>query len=264
LPEGQHLLQAIASSRYRGAIVLIDMEPNADRRLGALQSQVGGRIRGTVMVESAQGSELPASRVAVYAIPGGAQAVAAGGPIIDLPPEGTHYVSFTDGAGQFSLDALAPGDYLVTAAVAGCATDAQLVAQLGERQTVSGVDLTLAAGGESTGTVRGTVRGQIGGGTQSLPGAIVRAELTVRLAPTVPEETIDRIAAQAGTPLRPSPWFRWQVLSTLTDAGGSYTLSLPVGTGRITCFTYDYRPAYQDVTISTGADTHASFTLQAR
>ncbi|MGD9497892.1 MAG: hypothetical protein AB7Y46_16435, partial [Armatimonadota bacterium] len=72
LPEGQHLLQAIASSRYRGAIVLIDVEPNADLRLGALQSQVGGRIRGTVMVESAQGSELPASRVAVYAIPGGA------------------------------------------------------------------------------------------------------------------------------------------------------------------------------------------------
>ncbi len=264
LPEGRHLLQIIAPSRYRGAVSLITVDPDTDLPLNNLQHQVGGRIRGTVTVQETGGATRAAARVPVYAIPGGAQAASIGAPIVQVPPDGTYYVMYTDGNGQFSLDAGATGDYLVTAVVAGCDADARLVQGLGERQTLRDMDLTRVADGVATGIVRGAANEQVAGGTQSLAGASLRAGLQLGLLPDVPQATIDRIAAASGVALRPSPWFQWHVLSTLSDAGGTYVLDLPAGNSRITCFAYDHQPGYRDAVVVNAADLRVDFTLQPR
>lgn len=263
LPEGRHLLQMIAPSRERGAVTSVTISPNSELRLDNLVSVVGGRIRGRVVLRDAVGAERAAVRVPVYAIPGGASNVAVGAPLVQIPPAGTHYVAFTDGLGNFSLDAVAPGDYLVTAAVAGYDTDALLVQALAERQTLREMDLTLVADGGQAGAVSGNVEGQLGGGgTQSLGGAGLRATPGTPFRPAVDQDAVDRIAAESGAALRASPWFEWRVLSTLADSGGSYLLPLPAGTARVACFAYNYRPGYLDTAITAGTDRRLDFTLQ--
>lgn len=263
LPEGRHLLQIVAPNHFRGAVTVINVQPNSDLRLDDLQAEVGGRLRGTVTLQEGQ-SGRSASRVLVYAVPGGAQVVRDGSGAVDLPPAGTHYAAFTDGNGEFSLDALAPGDYLVTAAVPGFAADVQLVAGLTERQTVT-ADLELEASGDAAGTLRGTVNGSIGSGaTQSLPGAGVRAALDAHFQPDVPQAVRDEIATESGLSLMASPWFSCGELATLSDAGGSYEADLPPGTHRVSAFAYDYQPGYRDLTVTSDGVTSATFTLDAR
>ncbi len=261
LPEGRHLLHVVAPGGFRGAVTIIDVQPNADVRLGNLQAEVGGRIRGTVTLDEG-GSIRNAPRVLVYAIPGGAVTVRETTGVTAIPPAGTHYAAYTDGTGEFLLEGVAPGDYLITAAVAGFTTDAQLVQGLGQRQTVV-ADLQLSsAGGLPPGTVSGIISGEIGGGaTQSLPGASLRAELDSAFQPTVPQAVIDRIESDSGWQLRESPWFAYDVLATLSDAGGTYTLGLPSGTPRIKCFKYGFRPAYQDIAIISDGSAQANFEL---
>lgn len=262
LPEGRHLLQVIAPSRERGAVATVNVTPNSELRLDNLPSAVGGRIRGQVVLEDTEGAQRPAVRVPVYAIPGGAANVGAGAPLVRIPPEGTHYVVFTDGLGNFSIDAVAPGDYLVTAAVPGYAGDVLLVQALGERQTLRDMDLTLVADGGQAGAVFGNVEGQLGGGTQSLGGASVRATPDTPFRPALSRDTIDRIAAQANSALRASPWFEWRVLSALADNGGSYRLDLPPGSARVAAFAYGYRPGYVDTTVTAGVERRLDLTLQ--
>jgi len=264
LPEGGHLLQIIAPNRLDGAVSLVTVDPDASLQLGDLDSQRGGRIRGRLTVQDAGGPARAAVRSPVYAIPGGAALVATGASRVEVPPNGTHFVAFTDGNGNFSLDAVAPGYYLVTAAVAGYDADARLVEGLSAGQVVSGQDLALAADGIATGSASGVVAGEVGGGTQSLPGAAVRGDVPTAFAPDVPQAVIDRIATQAGAGLRSSPWFRWQILSTLADAGGSWSLALPTGTSRISAFAYDYRPGFLDVAVTAGANSRTDFALQRR
>jgi len=263
LPEGRHLLQMIAPSRERGAVTTVNVNPNSELRLDNLVSVVGGRIRGQVLLEDAVGAQRAAVRVSVYAIPGGASNVGTGAVLVQIPPAGTHYVAFTDGLGNFSLDAVAPGDYLVTAAVAGHDTDALLVQALAERQTLRNMDLTLVANGGAAGAVFGNVEGELGGGgTQSLGGAGLRATPGTPFRPAVAQSAVDRIATESGAALRASPWFEWRVLSTLGDGGGSYRLSLPAGSARVACFVYGYRPGYLDATATAGVDRRLNFTLQ--
>lgn len=261
LPAGRHLLQVVAPGGFRGAVTIINVQPNSDLRLDNLQAQVGGRVRGTVTLPG----DVAAGRVLVYALPGGAQLVREGSSVIALPPADTHYAAYTDGNGEYRLDALAPGDYLITAAVAGFNTDVRVVSGLTERQSVT-VDLELtAAAGAAPGTVRGSIAGQIGGGaTQSLAGASVRAELDHPYRPLVPEDVIDRVQTWAGTSLRPSPWFAWEQLATLSDAGGSYLLDLPSGTPRIDAFAYGYQPGYQDAGVNAGQTVRIDFELPER
>jgi len=264
LPEGRHLLQIIAPNRHDGAVALVNVDPDASLQLGDLDSEEGGRIRGRVTVQDAGGPARAAVRTPVYAIPGGASLVATGAALVEVPPNGTHFIAFTDGNGNFSLDAVAPGDYLVTAAVAGYDADARLVEGLSAGQVVRDQDLALAADGVATGSAGGVAAGEVGGGTQSLPGAALRADLPGTFEPDVPQDVIDRIAAESGAGLRASPWFRWQILSTLTDAGGSWSLRLPVGTSRISCFAYGYRPGFLDVPVAAGAHSRTDFTLERR
>ncbi len=264
LPEGRHLLQIIAPNRQDGAVTLVTVDPDSSLQLGALQSQQGGRIFGRVTVQDAGGPARAAVRVPVYAIPGGAALLTPGSPVVDVPPNGTHFVTFTDGNGSFRLDAVAPGDYLVTCAVAGYDTDVRLVTGLSAGQVARDQDLALVADHIAAGSASGVVDGEVGGGTQSLPAAAVRAHLPAGFAPDVPQEVVDRIAAEAGASLRSSPWLRWQILSTLSDAGGSWSLALPTGTSRISCFAYYYRPGFLDVAVTAGANTRTDFTLQRR
>ncbi len=264
LPEGRHLLQ-VTSGSYEGAVTIVDVQPDADLHLGDLTPDPdgGGRIRGTVTVQEGDGSTHAAARTIVYAVPGGAPLVGQGAQTVNLPPAGTHYAAFTDGNGDYEIDAVSPGDYLVTAAIAGLATDVRLVQDLDPRETVDDVDLTLQAdASQTTGRAMGTVAGPAGGGTRSLRDAALRA--STAFTPPVPQDTIDRVAAASGAALRASPWFTWSVLSTLTDAGGSYELPLPSGAARIDCFSYDYRPAFRDVSVFLGGTVQADFDLEER
>lgn len=264
LPEGRHLLQIIATD-FRGVVRLINVDPDSDLQLGELQAEDGGQVTGTVTLRDTDGSIRAASRVPVYAIPGGAANVAAGQPVSTIPPIGTHYVAYTDGNGDYALSALTPGDYLITAAVAGYMADVKLVEGLQVEQRKRGTDLELVQdAGAPAGRAQGVASGRTGGGSVSLGGASLRGHLDTAYAPGIPQDSINQIANRYGAPLRDAPWFRWQVLSTLSDPGGSYDLPLPPGTPRIDCFAYDYRPAYQEPAIAAGQTTQTDFTLDSR
>ncbi|MGC9318278.1 MAG: carboxypeptidase-like regulatory domain-containing protein [Armatimonadota bacterium] len=258
LPAGRHLLQVVAPGGFRGAVTIINVQPNSDLRLDNLEAQVGGRVRGAVTLPD----DVPACRVLVYALPGGAQLVREGQSVIALPPADTHYAAYTDGNGEYTLQALAPGDYLITAAVAGFSTDVHVVSGLTERQSAT-VRLALTdAAGPLPGTVQGSIAGEIGGGaTRSLAGASVWAELDRSYRPLVPDGVIERVQTWSGTELRPSPWFAWEQLATLSDAGGSYLLDLPSGTPRIVAFAYGYQPGYQDGAVNAGQTVRVDFQL---
>jgi len=263
LPAGRHLLQIVANE-FRGILRLITVQPDADIELGALQAEDGGLVSGTVTIRENDGSTRRAVRVPVYAVPGGSAVVAAGQPVTTIPPTGTHYVTYTDGNGNYTISAMAPADYLVTAAVAGYMADVQLIEGLQVNQRQRNKDLELVADNVPAGEARGVVQGQTGGGAASLGGASLRAQLCTAYAPDIPQATIDRIANQHGGDLRAAPWFRWEVLSTLADAGGSYELPLPPGNPRVHAFSYDYRPAFRDLTITDGTTSQADFTLDER
>ncbi|MGI5818518.1 MAG: carboxypeptidase-like regulatory domain-containing protein [Armatimonadota bacterium] len=264
LPEGRHLLQVVAGD-FRGILRVINVDRDSDLQLGQLQAEDGGQVRGSVMLRDGDGSIRAAVRVPVYAVPGGAASVAAGQPATAIPPAGTHYVAYTDGNGNYSLSAMAPGDYLVTAAVAGYMADVQLIQGLQVEQRQRNRDLELiAVAGAQAGRAVGVVQGQAGGGAVSLAGASLRARLATAYAPGMPQATIDRIESSYGGALRAAPWFRWQVLSTLADAGGSYELALPAGTPRVDAFSYGYQPAFREPVITAGLSTPADFTLNQR
>lgn len=264
LPEGRHLLQVV-SSEFRGVVRLIDVDADSDLQLGRLEAEDGGLVRGRVTVRDTDGSVRAAARVPVYAIPGGAVNVAAGQPVTAIPPAGTHYVVYTDGNGNYELSAMTPGDYLVTATVAGYMADVQLVEGLQATQRQRNTDLELLQDASvATGQAAGVASGRTGGGSMSLGGASLRARLGGGYAPGIPQASIDRIETRYGAALRAAPWFRWQVLSTLADSGGSYALPLPPGTPRIDCFAYGYQPAFREPAIVAGQTTQADFTLEQR
>ncbi|MFW6156365.1 MAG: carboxypeptidase-like regulatory domain-containing protein [Armatimonadota bacterium] len=261
IPEGRHLLQ-IVSGDFRGILRLITVDPDADVQLGQLQAEDGGMVRGNVTLRGGDGSTRAAVRVPVYAIPGGTSLVAEGQQTITLPPAGTHYVTYTDGNGDYVISAMAPEDYLVTATVAGYMADVQLIESLRVEQRQGNRNLELITDDVAVGRAVGVVQGRTAGGASSLGGASLRASTSY--SPDIPQDTIDRIANQHGGDLRAAPWFRWRVLSTLADAGGSYQLPLPPGTPRINAFAYGYQPAFRDEAITAGSTAQADFTLDER
>jgi len=263
LPEGRHLLQIVASDS-RGILRVINVDAGSDVQLGELQAQDGGLVSGRVTLKASDNSVRAAARVPVYAIPGGAARVAAGSGVTSLPPATTHYVTYTDGNGEYSLRALAPGDYLVTAAVGGYMADVQFIQALTVDQRQRNKNLELDEDNVSVGAAAGVVLGRTSGGSSSLGGASLRARLSGGYSPDIPQDTINRIENAYGGDLRGAPWFQWQVLSTLADPGGSYQLSLPAGTPRIDAFSYGYQPTYREPAIVAGTTTAVDFTLEDR
>lgn len=263
IPEGRHVLQ-IVSSDFRGVLRLINVDAGADVQLGQLQADDGGMVRGKVTLRESDGSTRAAVRVPVYAIPGGSSLVASGRSVITLPPASTHYVTYTDGNGDYQINAMTAGDYLITATVAGYMADVQLIEGLQPEQRQRNRNLELNAADAAAGRAVGVVLGRMNGGSSSLGGASLRARLATAYAPGIPQETIDRIAARHGGALRAAPWFQWRVLSTLTDPGGSYQLALPPGTHRVDAFAYDHQPAFREPGITAGVATPADFTLDRR
>lgn len=263
LPEGRHLLQIVATD-FRGILRVINVDAGSDVQLGSLQAQDGGLVSGRVLLEASGGATRAAARVPVYAIPDGAARVAAGSGVTSLPPATTHYVTYTDGNGEYSLKALEPGDYLVTATVAGYMADVQFIEGLAVEQRQRNRDLTLVQDDVAVGAAAGVVLGRASGASSSLGGASLRGQVDGGYAPDIPQDTIDRIENAHGGTLRAAPWFRWQVLSTLADVGGSYELPLPPGTPRIDVFHYGYQPAYSEPTITAGTSSPVDFTLEER
>lgn len=263
LPEGRHLLQ-IVSSDFRGILRLINVNPGEDVQLGQLQAEDGGLISGTVMLREADDSTRPAVRVAVYAVPRAQVNLSPGGAATTLPPLQTHYVAYTDGNGRYEFNAVTPGDYLVTATVAGYTANVQLIQGLQVEQRQRNKNLELVADDVPAGSAAGVVLGNTNGGSSSLGGASLRASLGSAYVPAIPQDTANRISRQDGGTVRSSSWFRWEVLSTLADSGGSYSLPLPPGTPRIDAFSYGFRPAFRDPTIVADVRTPVDFTLEQR
>ncbi len=229
LPEGAHLLQLVAPSRQRGSISLITVPANGQVNLGTQVVYVGGRITGTVTAEGSGGGSSLVPRLLVLAIPGGAQSIdSTHTQPIALPPTTTYYAGYTDGSGRFSLDAVAPGAYLVTAALPGQGADVALVADLRGGQTIdASLQLPYDQQG-GYGTVKGSVLGALaGGGTQSQSGAALTARPTSPFAPPVPDALAQEIAQASGVGLMSSPWFSWEALATLSDPGGATSCAAP-------------------------------------
>lgn len=260
LPEGNHLLQLVAKNGFRGAVSNINVVPDSRVNIPEQTVIIGGRLRGTVKLGST-----PARRVMVVAIPNWAASLekAKAAPIV-IPPSGTYYAGFTDANGAYSLDAVAPGSYLVTTAVTGYMADVKLVNIPAPGRTLD-VKLTLQRNVSAPfGTLNGVVRGAILGGTQSLANTRLTASRAVPFEPVVPQAVIDTIAVASGLTLSDSPWFQWTELATLTDAGGGYQLRAAPGANRLDCFAYDYKPGFKNVQVANGVNTNTEFNLQPR
>ncbi len=260
LPEGRHLLQVNADNHFRGSVSVINVQGDARVTIPAQTAVVGGRIIGTVLLGTT-----PARRVLVVAIPGGAADLQKSkGVPISIPPVGTYYAAFTDANGDYSLDAVGIGDYLVTTAVAGYTTDVKLLNIPEQRRTLR-ADLTLDRDTASpSGTFTGGVTGAIVGGSQSLANTRITATRGVPFAPVVPQTVIDIIAGASGMNLGDSPWFSWAELATLSDVGGGYQMRGAPGSVRLDCFAYAFKPGFRNVQLINGGNTYAAFDLVPR
>ena len=264
LPEGGHLLQIVAPNNFRGGVALINVEADTRVNVPAIPAVIGGRILGKVQLDNGAGGLSPARRVLVVALPGGATLVSGAGSPVAVPPTTTYYAGYTDANGDYALNAVEVGDYLVTAAVAGYQADARLVTIPAARRTLR-ADLALVRQINSpSGPATGTVRGELLNGSVSLGNARVTATPPQPFQPQVPQTVIDTIAAASGQTLRPSPWFAWTQLSTLSDAGGSYDIRSLPGTNRLACFAYDYKPGYRDVNFINTALIYIDLSLRPR
>ncbi len=265
VPAGEHLLQVVAPNKNRGGVTIIDVRADSRVDVGAPTEVVGGRILGKVRLGSA-GVYAAARRVLVVAIPGGATAVQKGKAApITIPPRTTYYATYTDGNGDYELNAVDVGDYLVTAAVPGYQSDVKAVNIPAQGHAARGVNLDLERDTTMpSGVVTGRVRGAIIGGTQALAGAALKLQPTVPFEPTIKQDAINDIAAAAGFELMDSPWFSWTWLGMLTDLAGSYEGRAPVGSARLSCFAYGYQPVYQDIAMINNGSIHSVFDLNPR
>jgi len=263
LPEGRHLLQVVAPIKRRGGVTIIQVQPDTRVNIPPLTEVVGGRILGKVQLGNGLGSYTPGRRILVVAIPGGAPLVEKGKAApIPVPYPTTYYAAFTDANGNYALDAVELGDYLVTAAMAGHDCDVKAITLAGVGATPR-ADLNLERNtAVPSGVLTGSVSGAIAGGSQTLAGARIGIRPPADFEPVVPQAVIDAIATASGRDLMDSPWFAWDELATLTDAGGGYQSRAPVGENRLSCFAYGYRAAYLDAQVLDDGSVHSQFNLQ--
>lgn len=214
-------------------------------------------------------------------------------PLIYPPPPGATYDAVTDAAGSYSMKGVAPGNYLVTVAAAGYLAREVYVYVAPGRTAVA--DFTLVVDQEPEyGVIAGQVIGvgepnvdgvypvQANTVKKPLEGATVEVYLEdpwidppymggIEVQPdvTLPGAAggstgdADGDIGEVEPPIIICPPFRWDVLSTRTDADGNYELKVPVGRRAVQVWAWGYESGWQEVTVTAGGTVRADFELPA-
>jgi hypothetical protein len=242
-----------------GLHTVVHVVPGASLDLRSVNAFQGAVLRGTVRRDSSSGPLL--GNLRVVAVKDGAALLAGGGGPLGVPPAvGSSLdcvAGYTDSTGAFVMGPMEYGDYLVTAALPGYASDVAWV-----RLTSGGdgnVSLVLAAeAGVTAGAVRGTVFAR-SGATLSEP--LVTARLATAFEPAITAATRTRVASNSGLSLPAGSWFAWRSLTGTASTAGTYLIDLPPGTHSLDAFKVGWRAQSSDVTITAGGLATQDFSL---
>ena len=259
LPAGAHVLSLEYQDQRLGFHKNVTLVADQQFPLGQVALVQGSVISGKV--EKALGVPLPGVRVA--AILDGAALLTTGQSAVQLPTgsDKTVIMGFTDASGNFKLGPAAPGQWLVTSAVAGSHADAAIVS-VATGTDAGNISLTLSTDtAAQQGIVSGTVTKESGGA--ALASALVASNLKTSFKPQLTDVRVTALQTQIGLTLMAQPWFQWHSLAIQTGTGGEYTLKSPAGKQNVIAFKFGYRAKGADVTLADGQSTAADFALPA-
>ncbi|MFQ5808844.1 MAG: carboxypeptidase regulatory-like domain-containing protein [Armatimonadota bacterium] len=255
---GEHLLCLIAPDGMQGVHVPVSVVEGEDSNTGTILPRPGGRITGTVVKVTENGTRVPAPRVPVRATPAriwpanDVRAVTSDEPVI---------VAFTDADGVYDMRAVPPGGYVVSVSVPGYQARARHV--FVERWRTSVADFVLRpVPPDGVGTVEGTVHGVENGMSVPIEGARVTIIPDVPWEPIILAADLQDVAAAIGVmpDIWPPPIRR--EFSTLTDWNGEYSLNVPAGAALIVVFAEGYMPQRREIRVPLHDTITVNFRLR--
>ena len=290
VPPGNQAITADNGSGTQGAVVVVPVTPGGTAIAGVLDLGPVGTLSGTVVSTS---GNAPLGGSVVVATP--AQSV--GEALTDLPNGCPSFIAFTDSSGNYSLQDLPPGSYLVTANDQGFTGGTQTVTVAATVTTSA--SFTLAPLSATSGTVSGTLTTTVNGVSVPVRDALVyldtSADPGLPVAPPLPgtaapdssgsssttgggtvsstgsspgvgQLTISQVASSlpaiiVGPPV-PSPSPSTQPFFAFTDPNGNFQLNgVPSGTYTLLASKLGYTAISQSVTVQTNETTTVALTL---
>lgn len=258
LPQGQFLMSIVTPDRRTGWTEPVTIGSTNTVEVAPI---TGAVIKGTVMAQSTAGGTIPAANVVVAAFENGAKILASdGAPLVvggtETRPE---LLAMTGSDGSFVLGPAAYGDWLVAAFMPGTQADARAVT-VGAGKDATGVNLVLAQEPQvALSAINGTVvRDKTGA---PLAAALVRADLSTAISPTIPSATQAQVESDTSLVLPAQGWFSYPFVTAESGTTGSYLLSFPAGPARVWAYEYGYQGSYQDVAGTLGGLQRLDFRL---
>jgi hypothetical protein len=275
VPPGQHRVAVIARDGMEGGYATVDVPDGQRARAPRIVPGAGGQIVGIVTVVE-DGALRPLAGVEVAAQPAmmilpadegpdpGDERPSIYPPPVDLPT----FETFTDADGSFVIPAVPPGEYSVSVAEPTMEDAWQWVRVRAGRSAVADFRLRPAIE-PGVGTVEGIVTGRSDGLLEPLGGArvtVISGSPWEPLGPPAPPvETADR-TAEPDEPPMPDPDAlappRFEAVSTLTDADGSFSLNAPAGHARIEVYLPGWSPVRREIQIRADETVRQDFELE--
>ncbi|MBC7287498.1 MAG: carboxypeptidase regulatory-like domain-containing protein, partial [Armatimonadetes bacterium] len=189
--------------------------------------------------------------------------------LIFPPPDAARmpevYVAVTDENGDYVIKGVEPGDYLVTAVMAGYEpAQAWVTVGPGERVDLELVLKPSEEGKPSWATISGTVTASADAGGQPVANGLVVAELGEPWIwePPVYELPVLR-GSEAGSSVRAKvPDLQLSTYYTRTDQQGHYELSVPPGTITVSAWAKGLSAASQTLSVAAGQKAVVDFALK--
>jgi hypothetical protein len=258
--EADYLLTVAQQPRPTlGLHTVVHVVPGQSVDLRTINPFQGAVLRGTVRRDDSSGPLLGNTRV--VAVKDAAELLDGGSGPLTLPPEVgsglTCVAGYTDSAGEFVMGPMEYGEYLVTAALPGYASDVTWVRLTSSADGNASLVLTADAG-LTTGAVRGTVIARSGA---TIAEPIITARPATAFEPTITPSTRTRVATNSGHSLPAGSWFAWRSLTGTASTAGVYLMDLPEGTQALDAFKIGWRAQTANVTITAGGLATQDFSL---
>ena len=238
LPAGNHSLAIIGGGGFSGAHVGFVVEPGGTVDIGDIVPQTGGQIVGIVSKRDDAGNLTLLSGVEVIADPQPIYYVDGQVPLAKASRDAgsLQLRAVTDANGSYVIPAVAPGSYVVTVNVPGLVQGVIWVYV--SPAATSPADFQLIEAIEpGVGTVTGTILGvNLNSESAPLEGATVSITTDGTWTPQQPTDPVPLPVEALTKALVPGqatavmpPLYNFDQFTTLTDAEGRYTLSVPSG-----------------------------------
>ena len=281
LPPGEHVVDVVSDDGMSGGRATVVVDPDGTVVIeDPIDLEGAGRIAGKVVKQTEAGEE-PLAGVEVVArgdlvwiMTDEGRTLAPDGstdaePLIYPPPDDAvleTYTAFTGEDGQYAMDGVKPGGYLVVVAVPGLTAGQAWVYVEADQEATA--DFVLQAAIEpGVGTIQGTVTGeQETGDPVPLEGAVVSVTYPGGGGgfEPVPGSSNGLETAQAEEPgvgVVLPPDIYWGEFRSLTDQLGHYSLNVPSGYATVSAWADNFSWEGSDVTIQPQETVTKDFLL---